>query len=90
MKLIENYKWIEGILFSRTCIIVVDNYTTEGEYQSMATERQKEIKRRRNRRAKIKKYKIRLAQTNDPKEREYLISKLRRISIYTFEGLPEA
>jgi len=56
----------------------------------MATERQKEIKRRRNRRAKIKKYKIRLAQTNDPKEREYLIAKLKRISIYTFEGFPES
>lgn len=61
-----------------------------GEYQSMATERQKEIKRRRNRRAKIKKYKTRLAQTNDPEERERLIAKLRRISIYTFEGFPEA
>ena len=90
MNLIENNKWIGGILLSRTCIIVVDINTTEGEYQSMAIERQKEIRRRRNRRAKIKKYKIRLAQTNDPKEREYLISKLRRISIYTFEGFPEA
>jgi hypothetical protein len=56
----------------------------------MATERQKEIKRRRNRRAKIKKYKTRLAQTNDPKERERLIDKLKRIYINPPKDLPAA
>lgn len=56
----------------------------------MAIERQKEIKRRRNRRAKIKKYKTRLAQTNDPKERERLIAKLERISIGPLKDLPAA
>jgi hypothetical protein len=56
----------------------------------MATERQKEIKRRRHRRAKLKKLKNGLAQTNDLKERERLIAKINRISINPPKDLPAA
>lgn len=45
----------------------------------MPIERQKEIKRRRQRRAKLKKLKIRLAETKDSKTREQLIEKIRRL-----------
>jgi len=55
----------------------------------MATERQKEIKRRRQRREKLKKLKTKLAQTNDPLERERLIEKIRRISVSPSLDLPQ-
>lgn len=55
----------------------------------MATERQKEIKRRRQRKGKLRKLKIQLAQSNDPKDRDRLIEKIKRISIRIPEDLPE-
>jgi len=77
--------------YDETCIILDNKFLKLiGERGYMATERQKEIKRRRNRRAKIKKYKTRLAQTNDPKERERLIDKLKRIYINPPKDLPAA
>lgn len=47
----------------------------------MATERQKEIKRRRHRRVKIKKLKNMLAGAKDMRERERLIEKIKRVSL---------
>ena len=55
----------------------------------MATERQKEIKRRRHRREKLKKLKTKLVQTNDPLERERLIEKIRHISVSPSIDLPK-
>lgn len=46
--------------------------------------RNKEINRRRKRRAKLKKYKKRLAQTKDIKTREELIERIRKYE-YRFQ-----
>ena len=46
----------------------------------MATERQKEVKRRRHRRRKIRKLRARLEQTSDAKQRAALIAKIKRVS----------
>ena len=56
----------------------------------MATERQKEIKRRRHCRKKLKKLKTKLAQANDLRERERLIDKIMRISLNPAVDLPKA
>ena len=45
----------------------------------MAIERQKEVKRRRNRKKKLKKLKFRLAETKDLKTKEYLLAKIHKI-----------
>ena len=45
----------------------------------MPIERQKEIKRRRHRRDKLKKLKIQLSEVKDAKTREQLIEKIRRL-----------
>ncbi|MBC7223844.1 MAG: hypothetical protein H5T59_06175, partial [Anaerolineae bacterium] len=44
------------------------------------TERQRELRRRRHRRAKLRYLRARLERTTDPKERERLIAKMRKIS----------
>lgn len=46
----------------------------------MATERQRELRRRRHRREKLRYLGARLARTTDPRERERLIQKIRKIS----------
>ncbi|MEA3335712.1 MAG: DUF6800 family protein [Chloroflexota bacterium] len=46
----------------------------------MATERQKEIKRRRQRKRKIKHLRSRLEQTTDARQRATLIAKIKRVS----------
>ena len=45
----------------------------------MPIERQKEIKRRRNRRKKMKKLRIRLADAKNLETKELLIAKIRKI-----------
>jgi hypothetical protein len=54
----------------------------------MASGREKDRKlhRRRRRKRKLQKLKSRLRQTKDPKEREILINKIKKISIYDPEG----
>ncbi len=47
----------------------------------MAIERQKEIRRRRARRMKLRKLRLKLAQATNDSERQRLISKMRRISL---------
>jgi len=46
----------------------------------MASERQREIKRRRHRQAKLRHLRARVEQTTDPRERERLIQKMHKIS----------
>ena len=48
----------------------------------MPIERQKEIKRRRQRRHKLKKLKMQLAESKDAKERELLIEKIKKLQPY--------
>lgn len=48
----------------------------------MATERQKEIKRRRHRRHKIQKLRARLEKATSPRERAFLIKKIKAASPY--------
>lgn len=49
----------------------------------MATERQKEIKRRRHRYRKVRKLRARLEQTTDLRERARLIAKIKKVSPYS-------
>lgn len=46
----------------------------------MSCERHRELRRRRKRKQKLRRLRARLLETNDPKERERLIAKIRRIS----------
>jgi len=46
----------------------------------MATEREREIKRRRHRKDKIKKLRARLAEASNKAEKEKIIAKIRKIS----------
>ena len=46
----------------------------------MFRERDREIRRRRRRRAKLRRLRARLAETTDPKERQRIIEKIRKIS----------
>jgi len=46
----------------------------------MATEREREIKRRRHRRDKIKKLRAQLAEAGNKAEKEKIIAKIRKIS----------
>jgi hypothetical protein len=46
----------------------------------MATERAREIKRRRHRKDKIKKLRAKLAEASNKAEKEKLIAKIRKIS----------
>lgn len=46
----------------------------------MAIERQKEIKRRRHRRYKVRKLRARLEETTNARERATLIAKIRRVA----------
>jgi hypothetical protein len=53
----------------------------------MATEREKEIRRRRHRRAKLRKLKAKLAAMRSKEERQKIIAKIRKI--HPFLPLPE-
>lgn len=46
----------------------------------MSVERDRELRRRKNRRCKLRKLRARLAETRDPQERERLLNKMYRIS----------
>ena len=46
----------------------------------MATERAREIKRRRHRKAKLKKLRARLAEAKNKTEKEAVIAKIRKVS----------
>lgn len=52
-------------------------------------EKDRKLRRRRRRRRKLKKLKSRLEVTKDPDKRMKLIEKIRRISVYVPEDLPE-
>lgn len=46
----------------------------------MATERQREIKRRRHRKKKVRMLRAQLEQTTDPRRRSAIIAKIKRVS----------
>ena len=48
----------------------------------MGREKDRELRRRKQRRAKLHKLKAKLAQTKDLKDRQHLIEKIRKISVY--------
>jgi hypothetical protein len=54
----------------------------------MGREKDRKLRRRRRRRTKLHKLKSRLAQTKDPKERDRLIEKIHKISVYPPENIP--
>ena len=54
----------------------------------MGREKDRKLRRRRQRRAKLQKLKARLAKTNSLKERERLIQKINKISVYPPENIP--
>lgn len=47
----------------------------------MASEREREIKRRRHRRAKLKKLRAQLTEAGNKAEREKIIAKIRKVSL---------
>ncbi len=51
-------------------------------------EKDKELKRRRRRRTKVKKLKGQLVKSKNLEEREHLIKKIKRISIYPSKVIP--
>jgi hypothetical protein len=53
----------------------------------MGREKDRKLRRKKRRRAKLRKYKARLAQTKDLKERERLVEKIRKISFYPMTDL---
>jgi len=55
----------------------------------MGTEKDRKLNRRRRRRRKLHKFKSRLAQTKDLKERKWLIEKIHRISFYPPTDIPK-
>jgi hypothetical protein len=48
----------------------------------MGREKDRKLRRKKRRRAKLRKLKTRLAQTKDLKERQRLIQKLQKVSLY--------
>jgi hypothetical protein len=55
----------------------------------MGREKDRKLRRRKRRRAKLHKLKVRLAQTKDLKERQRLIQKLQKISLYPTLDIPK-
>ena len=55
----------------------------------MGREKDRKLRRRKRRRAKLHKFKVRLAQTKDLKERQRLIQKLQKISLYPDLEIPK-
>jgi hypothetical protein len=54
----------------------------------MGREKDRKLRRRRGRRAKLHKLKTKLAQARDLKERERLIQKIYKISVYPPLNIP--
>ena len=54
----------------------------------MGREKDRKVRRRRRRRDKLHKLKTRLTQTKDLKERQRLIEKILKISVYPPEDIP--
>jgi hypothetical protein len=54
----------------------------------MGREKDRKLHRKKRRRAKIHKLKARLSQTKDLKERQRLIEKIQKISVYPMLDLP--
>jgi hypothetical protein len=54
----------------------------------MGREKDRKLNRRRRRRKKLHKLKVKLAQTKDLKDRQYLIEKIRKISLYPNLEIP--
>jgi hypothetical protein len=54
----------------------------------MGREKDRKLRRRKQRRAKLDKLKVKLAQTKDLKDRQRLIEKIRKISVYPNLEIP--
>ena len=54
----------------------------------MRREKDRKLRRKKRRRAKLHKLKARLAQTKDLKERQRLIQKIRKISVFPTLDVP--
>jgi len=54
----------------------------------MGREKDRKLRRRKGRRAKLHKLKAKLAQTKDLKDRQRLIEKIRKISVYPNMEIP--
>lgn len=54
----------------------------------MGREKNRKLRRKQRRRAKLHKLKARLAQSKDLRERQRLIEKIIRISVYPPEDIP--
>ena len=79
-----------GTIFSKLCLSsnkCLVNFTIGGE-GNKGTEKDRKRNRRRRRRRKLHKFKARLAQTKDPKERYRLIEMIRRISFFPPTDIP--
>jgi hypothetical protein len=61
----------------------------ERSKQKMGREKDRKLRRRKRRRAKLHKLKARLAQTKDLKERQRVIQKLKKVSLYPHMEFPE-
>lgn len=55
----------------------------------MGREKDRKLNRRRRRVTKLRKLKNRLAKTTTPKEKEYLIEKINKISFYPMKDIPK-
>jgi len=56
--------------------------------ENMGREKDRKLHRKRRRRKKLHKLKARLAQSKDLKERQYLIQKIEKISVYPPKDIP--
>ncbi len=54
----------------------------------MGREKDRKLSRRKRRRTKLHKLKVKLAQTKDLKDRQRLIEKIRKISVYPNLEIP--
>ena len=54
----------------------------------MGREKDRQLRRKKRRRVQLHKYKGKLENTKDPKEREYLIQKINKISLYRKTDIP--
>jgi hypothetical protein len=55
----------------------------------MGREKDRKLRRRKRRRAKLHKLKVRLAQSKDLKERQRLIQKIQKVSLYPNKDIPK-
>jgi hypothetical protein len=54
----------------------------------MGREKDRKLRRRKRRRAKLHKLQVRLAQSKDLKERQHLIQKIQKVSLYPNMDIP--